>query len=223
MTLEPTCKSVASDDVIRRYVTDGLAPEEIEAFEAHLLTCGTCQTELRLALAIQDELGRQRRAPSRIAAGSHRSTRRWLGAAGTAVAAAAALWFVVVYPGGPGEQPGSTEHRAPMEAGEEAALPVPIAPVGITEAVTEVLWGRVTGADRYRVTLFDDAGDILWELEARDTTVLLPESVELTAGVSYFWKVDARVGFERWLKSDVVEFRLASEAGLSDSAGQLPR
>ena len=70
------------------------------------------------------------------------------------------------------------------------------------------MWSTVLGADRYRVTLFDSTGVVVFEAESVDTTVALPESVALPSGRKYLWKVEARTDIGRWSASDLVEFSI---------------
>jgi hypothetical protein len=69
-------------------------------------------------------------------------------------------------------------------------------------------WTAVPGADRYRVTLFDADGRVLFETQVPDTIAALADSVSLQAGRPYFWKVEARTGFDRWTGSSLAEFRV---------------
>ena len=67
---------------------------------------------------------------------------------------------------------------------------------------------QVRGANRYRVTLYDSTGRVLWEAATTDTLVALPDSLALRHDARYFWRVHARTGFDRWTESNLVEFRL---------------
>jgi len=69
-------------------------------------------------------------------------------------------------------------------------------------------WSSVPHADRYQVTLFDQAGSVLWETHTADTTVAVPETVRLTPGVPHYWKVAARTELGRWVASDLTSFTL---------------
>jgi hypothetical protein len=81
--------------------------------------------------------------------------------------------------------------------------------VGEVAAAPLLRWAAVDGADRYRVTLFDAGGGVLYESELGDTLTALPDSVELTPGRRYLWKVEARTDFDRWVGSELVEFSIA--------------
>ena len=200
MTQEITCQVVAAGEFVERYVTSKLAPDEKDAFEVHLLTCTHCQDEVRLVLAVREELARG------IPTIERQRRLTGVGMRWGVTAAAAAVLLVGVLPRLAREAGGPDEHRA--VPGVEVAGPRLLAPVGRVEDADVVLWGQVVGADRYRATLLDARGDVLWETETADTSVALPESLRLEGGVPYYWKVDARVDWERWLKSTVAEFEL---------------
>lgn len=116
--------------------------------------------------------------------------------------AAAAIVAVVALPWRSVDD--ASTHRAPTITA--AASPVLIGPVGIVANAPALRWTGVAGADRYRVTLFDATGGVVYETETSDTTAALPGVVSLERGGSYFWKVEARTGWNRWSASDLVEF-----------------
>ena len=99
-------------------------------------------------------------------------------------------------------------HRGPPPP-PPATTPIPRSPVGAVAAVNDLRWSPVSGADRYRVTVFDATGGVVFATEASDTVVAFPDSITLVPGASYLWKVDARTGFDRWAASELTEFRVA--------------
>jgi len=124
-----------------------------------------------------------------------------------AAAAVAALFFVQ------SESPSGTE--APLHReGQAATAPAPVAisPTGPTTTVRVLRWHAVPGADRYRITLFDELGTVLYETTLADTLAELPTQVGIEAGRSYYWIVAARTGFDRWDTSALVEFSTAGDA-----------
>jgi hypothetical protein len=75
-------------------------------------------------------------------------------------------------------------------------------------------WSRVERADRYRVSIFSEAGSVVWRMETPDTSVALPSSsLDETIG-PYLWRVDARVGIDRWVESRLEPLELS---GATDS------
>jgi len=101
-------------------------------------------------------------------------------------------------------QPADPAHRDPTLTA--TAAPRVIAPVGRIDSLSLVVWSAVPTADRYRVRLFDPQGTVLWQRETSDTTAIVPPTVSLRRGTSYYWKVESHTGFDRWAASDLVEF-----------------
>lgn len=89
-------------------------------------------------------------------------------------------------------------------------LPQPITPTGGIEEVDAFSWSRVSGADRYRLTVFDQEGTVVWEAETEETRLIPPGTVHFASGGQFFWKVGARVGFDRWVDSELVPFTISS-------------
>jgi hypothetical protein len=122
------------------------------------------------------------------------------------LAAAAAVLLVLVWPRPVDD--GGLPHRAPPITA--ASAPVPVAPVGRVAGADVLRWTPVARADRYRITLSDAGGRVLYEMQQADTVLALPDSVVLTPGQSYSWMVDARTGFDRWSTSQLVEFSIVA-------------
>ena len=70
-------------------------------------------------------------------------------------------------------------------------------------------WTSVPRADRYRLTVFDRDGTVVWEAEGSDTAVALPRSILDGRGTALLWKVEARTGWDRWVASELIEFSVA--------------
>lgn len=121
---------------------------------------------------------------------------------------AAAVLLVIAWP--PRPENGGPTHRAPTITA--AADPVPLSPVGAVAGAGALRWAAVAGADRYRVTLFDAKGRVLYEAQLPDTVVTLPDSIVLVPGRPHLWKVEARTGFDRWSASTLVEFTVTGGA-----------
>jgi hypothetical protein len=83
-----------------------------------------------------------------------------------------------------------------------------MSPVGAVAAAPLLRWAPVDGADRYRVTLFDADGEVLYETELTDTVAPVPDTVAVLPGQTYLWKVEARTDFDRWVGSELVEFSI---------------
>jgi hypothetical protein len=137
---------------------------------------------------------------------ARRPARRWSVSLG--LAAAAALVLVLVWPQGVDNDRGA--HRDPTLA--TGAAPTLVAPVGAVAAPDALQWHAVAGANRYRVSVFDAQGGVLYETQLADTAAILPDSVVFAPGQPYLWKVEARTGWNRWTASPLVEFRVAAAA-----------
>jgi hypothetical protein len=175
-----------SVDDVSLHLDGVLSPSEQARVERHLADCDECRAEL-IALS---QLLRTR---------PHR--RRWLVPVGLAAAAVAALVII-----GPrlSEQPPVPTYREPAVSTTPA--PIGIAPRGPSAAPIRLIWTRVPHAERYRLTVFDSTGLVIWESQATDTSVALPGTVRLHPRVPYFWQVEAQTSWNRWITSDVVEF-----------------
>jgi anti-sigma factor RsiW len=178
--LEPT--DIAS------YVDRAARDDELARIESHLATCRECRDEVSDAARIVATLPRARGMRSRT----------WISAA-----AIAAVLLLVVWPR-TARDPG-LQHRG-GDATAIAGVPVALAPKGLVDSATTLVWSSVTSADRYEARIFDANGTVLWQRETTDTTAVMPASIDLQPGRSYFWKVEARTGFDRAASSDLVEF-----------------
>jgi len=182
-------------------VVDGtLDPLQRTAATAHLSTCARCRSAVAGVSRIMSDHSVAAEAAALDRRGPVRHWRLPLG-----LAAAAALVLLLAWPGQ--VEDGGVAHRDPTITA--APAPVPAAPLGVVADVRLLQWTSVTGADRYRVAVFDASGRVRYEAELADTTVALPDSVALVSGQPYLWKVEARIGWDRWAASELVEFRVA--------------
>ena len=160
----------------------------------HLAACARCRGAVAsISRALADPLV-AREVPTRSLA-----RRRPFAMAIPVAAAAVILLFAL-----PQRRDDGAPHRAPTITA--VSSPVPMSPVGVVAAAEFLRWSTVAGADRYRTTLFDDAGTVVYEAQTADTVVTLPDSVRLALGRSYLWKVEARTGWGRWSASELIEF-----------------
>lgn len=190
------------DDALGALAEGTPDPAVRSAAMAHLASCARCRSTLAsLAQALADpNVAREVRVLEAA------PKPRWHRFVLPAAAAAAILLFL-----GPldllRQQPAYL-HRAPTIT--NGSLPSAVTPHGTVADVAELRWTPVEGADRYRVTVFDAEGRVVYEVEPVAAVAPLPDSVRLTPGRRYLWKVEARVGFDRWVASDLVGFSLAS-------------
>ncbi len=202
-----TCDAVVDEGLIERYLAETLPEDETETFESHYLTCPRCQNELRLAAAIRDVLPEVQEAAQAPDVSPATLRGRWLGRRARVGAAAAAIAAVLagVLIFQPGEE--TLPHRDP--AVETVDVPDVEAPIGEVRTVTEFRWSPLASADLYKLTLYNVSGDVVWEVETRETHVGLPDAPRLESGVPYLWSVDARVDWDRWVSSELVRFEIS--------------
>ena len=202
MAESSSCDAIIESGLIERYLAGLASDAEVERFESHYLTCSRCQTELRLAAAIRDALPDMEAAATPAAATPWWHSRR-ARVGGLAAAIAAVFAGLVLLPPALRE---SAQHRDTVP--EVTTPPTLEAPNGEVESVDEFRWTAVSGADLYRVTLYDVAGEVISTIETRETHAALPDSVRLEPGELYLWQVSARVDWDRWLSSRLVRFTI---------------
>jgi hypothetical protein len=182
-------------DEIAAYVDGALAGDERSRVEAHLAECADCRAEvLDVSRIVRTAPDARRTAPRRV----------WIPA--VAAAALVLLWV------GPRALRAPTDEVHRDGPTTTAITPRPVAPVGTVASARTLVWSTVPGADRYRVTLFDADGRVLYETQGADTSAALPDSTVLAPGRTYLWKVEARTGWNRWEPSQLVEFSIAGGA-----------
>ena len=169
---------------------------------AHLLTCARCRSVVRATGRLLADERVVRELPGVKHGPAERRRRGWLIPLGVAAAAALAIVF----------WPRAGEDRArPVLRSPDAAAtvgPALIMPRADVIRVDRFVWSSVPSADRYRVRLYDSEGAVVWTAETADTVVELPDSVPLVPRAAYFWKIEAQTEWQRWVASDLVEFRL---------------
>ena len=188
---EPPVPDHLGTGQVAAYLTGALQPGDRSRIETHLTECDVCCTELI-------EVARVFRTRPR--------PMRWFVPASAAAAAAILLFLVWSRP--VTEPAGSSGYREP--AVTTTVAPVAVTPRGVSAVVHQLAWTTVPGADRYRLTLFDATGTVVWETQTPDTVTLLPDSIHLRHGALYLWKVEAQTGWNRWVGSDLVQFSLGA-------------
>jgi hypothetical protein len=199
---------------VANVVEQGLDTAERPELIAHLAACVRCRDQVAsVARLLRDTSVAAEIGPLEVSAAGP-VTRRWrVAGAGVATALAAALAFMVV---GPSDRVGvrqpvvsvtDTEpHRA--QSVTTTVAPNLIAPIGVVAVTDTFRWTSVPRADRYRLTLFDREGTVVWEVAGSDTAMAPPVSFAGKRGTAYLWKVEARTGRDRWVASELIEFSL---------------
>ena len=188
-TAEPSTagtEECLDERALARVVTGGSEDERRSADIAHLAVCAHCRrqvAELSLLLADPTVAAEVERADTTPVTVRRRPAPRRRVVAAAGMVAAAAATFMVVRPGRVPDH--ARRHRGPTITA--AAAPVQVTPVGDVGAIQTFRWRAVAGSDRYRITLFEATGRVLFEAQVTDTTVALPGSIVLPPGRSYLW------------------------------------
>jgi hypothetical protein len=197
--LTPEC---LDDDTVAALAEGALDDAGRAAVLPHLAGCSRCRGAVASVARALADSGVAREVRGVESAGRRRFYRIAL-----PLAAAATLLLVLAWPRQADD--GGPPHRDPPA---DASAPVPIAPIGVVAEASPLIWTAVAGADRYRVTLSDAGGVVLYEAQLTDTVTALPDSIVLVSGRSYVWIVEARTGFDRWSTSRLVEFSIGGGA-----------
>jgi Putative zinc-finger len=159
------------------YLSGALPSNDRASFEAHLADCRTCRGQVTSA---------------RRLLATHR-TRRPLVWAVPLAAAAMLAWLVFLPSPRQGPPMDALRGRRDSTGADAAAALRVITPANrdtLDRARVAFLWHSAPGQPLFRLTLSDGTGKELWSAETRDTTLVLPTTVFLDPGHTYFWYVD---------------------------------
>src|SRR5687768_5904874 len=88
------------------------------------------------------------------------------------------------------DEPGDTIRS---DAGTSAAISLLAPPEDLVLSdSTRFTWTRVPAATSYQPELIDDSGIVVWTQSTPDTSLSLPNNIDLTPGRTYRWRVVAR-------------------------------
>lgn len=196
-----------NDDTIAALAEGTLGGEARARALIHMATCVFCRHSVAsLTSALADgPITHEIEAVERRSR-SHRML--WF----TLPLAAAAAVLVVLFQRENADQLGIPILRDSVGSDTAAHAPILIAPRTAVARVEQFVWLRVPRADRYRVRLYNEEGDVLWTTETADTAVAIPDAIDLAPRISYFWRVEAQSQWQKWTASDLVEFRLAERS-----------
>lgn len=186
---DPMNAHLSVDDVAA-YLDRQLSGPARARVEGHLAACAECRGEVVSVARLTRSLSNRR---------------RW---AVAAPLAAAALLLLAMVPWA--HRPGGDGLVLREPAITTTVAPTLLAPVGAVATLPPLSWTSVPHADRYRVTVFDGSGAVVWETQSADTSVAVPTTTSLQPGTPYFWKVAARTGWDRWVLSDLSSFTLGA-------------
>lgn len=172
--------------VAAAYVEHRLSGAGLEAVEDHLAGCASCRAEVAAVTA---------------AVRARPATRVMYG--GAVAAAAAAILLLITRP-----QVTPTSFEDAHRAGSTAAELGPrlIAPSGVGSPSGVWRWQPISGADRYELTVFDSEGRVVWDTSTTRAVVEAAPPRSIEPGRRYFWRVRARVDWDRWVSSEMKEF-----------------
>jgi hypothetical protein len=190
---------------------------------AHLIGCAHCRSELASLASLVDDPGiadeiRAAEAGAGARPNRARSPRypwpKLVGALATAAVVVLVARVATTRMSATNTSLGGadTVHRAPTITALEA--PKSLFPIGDVEAARNFAWTAVSGSDRYRLTLYDNSGHVLYEAQVTDTTLALPDTVRLSRGVPYVWQVEARTAIDRWTNFETTEFVIVAHRAL---------
>jgi hypothetical protein len=87
--------------------------------------------------------------------------------------------------------------------------PRALAPSAQTGLPLTLRWSSVPLANNYLARIYDAQGVVLFERETTDTLLLIGR-IGLRPETPYYWKVEARSGFDRSTSSALTEFTVRS-------------
>jgi len=183
------------ENLIAAFV-EGSADEAARAAcMAHLGACSHCRSAVSSVARALSVIG-VADAPMPPA---RRRAVRW---AAPLVGLSAAAVATVIFVGRTADPVPDPTHRDATTA----QAPMIISPHGPTDVVQVLRWHTLPGADRYRVTVFDELGSVVFEVSVADTVAALPANLGLVAARPYYWLVAARTAFDRWQSSALTQF-----------------
>lgn len=197
-------------------VDDRMPRHQRASAVVHLARCGRCRRELagiRRLMADDRVAAELTTVTPNVASTPKVASRRAHVWRVVGVGVAAALAVVVFRSGSPSRNEGEGLLRD--EAITVAPAPQAQTPAGVVSDASRLRWTAVSGSHLYQVTIFDAEGVVVWQSETADTTVAVPVGVHLGRDVRLVWRVQARVGFDRWLSSALTPFVITG-------AGRLP-
>lgn len=213
-----TCKDQDIGKLIGSYELGLLSEEEQRRFEDHLLDCEYCFQSLYRTVPITNLIREKRLAPNEdIELGDaeeeesypeHPSRSRlvsvfqrpWvLAAAGVSVVLLIAV--IVVWLQGPGKE------IVRLRGHDDVSILV-VSPIGEVTAISELRWKAIKGVQSYQISIYADAGDLVWEGSVYGPNAILPDSIreKLVPGQTFSWQVKALTEGGERLKSQLVQF-----------------
>lgn len=210
--------------------------------ELHLADCAFCLGQVAFLLRLEEAeapaevpLSLLARARARVERQSLQLAWRWATAAAVAasLALAGVVWFreqripsvspksspappkrIASPPVAPSRPPSATP-RTVRKGEKEEFVPEVLFPregASVSQEQLDFQWKPVPRTVFYEIRVVTEAGDLVWEARATDTSARLPRQIQLQAGQKYFVWVHAYLPEGKTVKSKAVAFK-ASTSG----------
>lgn len=214
------------DQEIAEYFEGDLTESECLKLERHLGDCRFCLARIGI-LERLEEVRTDTRVPGAVLATAkqmrHTVPARWPGMA-PAWATAAAIMITlftlssrnqeavpapgVIPPAVSGTEVNSRQLRSVRRDITELTVFTP-APGADISPGTLIQWDEIPRNLHYNITVLSYAGDVLWTERLAGTEWVLNDSMNLSTGSKYYFRVDAHLPDGRTVRSKHVAFRLA--------------
>lgn len=152
--------------VVADYLAGRLSPAKVKAFEAHSFGCDRCFEELQRATGLRAADPFLRGKASRQTFPTSRS--RWpLGALAAAIVAAIGIWVAqpLLISGSPSD---------PVYRDTGAGAPSLTLRISTDGDLVAIHWQPVQDADHYRVQIWNDAGDPVFQQDTDEASLTIP-------------------------------------------------
>lgn len=218
----------SEDRQLAEYFDGVLADDERHALERHLADCSFCLARVG-ALGRLESTQTAKRVPEDVLATAKQMTQkgrpRWARQA-PAWAAAAVLTLAlasmidrngetvneqgVVPPAISGVPYGVGQLRNVEWAGQklDVVFPAPDAEVG---AGTVIRWSEIPGNTQYNIFILTSEGDVLWTERLAATEWAIAQAPSISAGDTYYFRVEALLSDGRTISSKHRAFRMADQ------------
>jgi hypothetical protein len=110
--------------------------------------------------------------------------------------------------------PQVTGNRLTRNLNPDVLKPRILTPSNGTTVKTDALvfsWSEVPGSLYYDVRIVTDEGDLIWQAQAENTEVGLPEHLHLKPDTEYFFRVDAYLASAKRISSQHVLFSIEEQ------------
>ena len=167
-----------SAEEISAFLESRLSETDRERLMAHLVECAPCRREVSTASRLVRTAPRGSRWSSRV----------------VVAVIAAGLTFVLVprYLSRDSELDSDRPQRVvEPDAAASIAVVSPADGESVRDATVRLVWRAHAPSTLYRVTVQDSVGAVRWSVRTADTIAMVPDSVRVSPGATYYWSVDA--------------------------------